>query len=335
MGLDEGVTDHSTSVNPLGMHHTIHDILKNSLRQSTVYPDIYNLSLEQKISRYLDMEPRHVTATNGATDAIYNVCRYMTQRPVLMQVPIFSEYVAAAKLYNCTVKLFQTNNVARDKDKFIQAIPCDGCVFVCNPTTPVGRLTQHDIIHDIIRAGRDANSTVVVDECFIELTPGKNESALQYMKRYNNLIIIRTMTKSFGLAGLRVGYFIAGDAITHDMRQYRIPWCVGTLAQMAAEQALSHPEHIMASHDIIRRQMPYIHSTLSESPYMEPVHSDTNYMVIRTRQPAVTIQRRLLRHNILVRDCTSFGMPYHIRISTKTGDKDKILCERLIESCHV
>lgn len=335
MGLVENITDHSTSVNPLGMHHTVHDRLKNALNQSTEYPDIYNVSLEKKISKYLGIKPKYVTTTNGATDTIYNICRHMMRRPVLIQTPIFGEYMAAARLYNCTVTSFQTDNITKDRDKFIQAIPRDGCVFICNPSTPTGRLTHHNIIHDIIKAGSDANSTVVVDECFIELTPDRDESVLKYMKRYNNLIIIRTMTKSFGLAGLRVGYCIADDTMTQDIRQYRIPWCVGTIAQIAAEQALDHTEHVMAAHDIIRRQIPYMHETLSESPHMEPIHSDTNYMVIHTKQPASTIQKRLLKHKILVRDCASFGMPYHIRISTKTGDKNKILCGQLIKSCHV
>lgn len=335
MGLNESIIDYSTSVNPLGMHHTVHDTLRHTLGQSTEYPDIYNLSLEQKISKYLDIKPKYVTVTNGATDTIYNICRHMAQRPVLIQAPIFGEYAAAARLYNCNVKLFPTDDITKDRDKFIQEIPQNGGVFVCNPSVPAGRLARRNIIHNIIKAGRDANSTVVVDECFIELTPGRNESVLEYIKHYTNLIIIRTMTKSFGLAGLRVGYCIADDEITKDVRQYRIPWCIGTLAQTAAEQALNHTEHLAAAHDIIRSQMPYMHKILSNSPHMEPVQSDTNYMVIRTRQPAVTIQKRLLKHNILVRDCTSFGMPHHIRISTKTDDKNKILCEQLIKSCHL
>ena len=334
MGLED-ITDHSTSVNPLGMHHTIYNTLRDVLDQSTEYPDIYNTSLEQDISKYLGINPQYVTATNGATDTIYSICRRMAQKSVLMQSPIFGEYVTAAKLYNCNITLQQTDSITRDKNKFIQAIPQDGCVFVCNPSAPTGRLADRNTIHDIIKAGKDANCTVVVDECFIELTPDRDESVLKYVKRYTNLVIIRTMTKSFGLAGLRVGYCIADDTITKEIRQYRIPWCIGTVAQTAAKEALKHPEHITDAHQIIRTQMPFIYNVLSASPHIKPIRSDANYMVIRTKQPATTIQNKLLRHKILVRDCTSFGMPYHIRISTKTHDKNKILCERLIESCRV
>lgn len=333
MGLED-VTDYSTSVNPLGMHHAIYDTLRDALGQSTEYPDIYNASLEQDISKYLGIKPRYVTATNGATDTIYNICRHMAQKTVLMQSPIFGEYAAAAKLYNCNTTLQQTDNMTVDRDKFIEAIPPDGCVFVCNPSAPTGRLACRGTIHDIIRAGQDANCTVVVDECFIELTPDRDESVLEYVKRYANLAIIRTMTKSFGLAGLRVGYCIANDTITEKIRQYRIPWCIGTVAQTAAKEALKHPEHITDAHETIRTQMPFMHDALSESPYMEPIRSDANYMVVRTKQPAHTVQSKLLKHKILVRDCASFGMPHHIRISAKTHDKNKILCERLIESCR-
>ena len=336
MGLDtRKVTDYSTSVNPLGMHHTVYDKLKTTLYQSTEYPDIFNETLEQKMAKYLGIEPKYVTATNGATDTIYNVCRHVSQKPVLIQSPTFGEYVSAAKLYKCDTKLFQTDNITKDKDKFIQDIPQNGCVFVCNPAAPTGILAHQNTIHDIIKAGEDANAITVVDECFIELTPNRCESVLRHIKKHANLVIVRTMTKSFGLAGLRVGYHIANDTISERLRQYRIPWCIGTIAQAAAGQALKHPEHITNSHKTIRAEIPRMYDALSASPHLNPAHSDANYMVVRTKQPAVTVQKRLLKHNILVRDCTSFGMPYHIRISTKTGDKNKILCKQLIESCRV
>lgn len=334
MGLHSGILDFSTSTNPLGMHHTVRERLASCIGHADEYPDANCTEMERDLAAYAGVRPQNVVASNGATALIHDMFRLMAKRQILLPGPTFGEYQNAAESYGCRIRTFYTKDIGRDAAAFSAEMPRGGCAVLCNPSAPAGALASRQTILDIVRAGRDAKCAVVVDECFIEMTPGRSESVAAYTAECPNLVVVRSMTKSFGLAGLRAGYCIAPEEMAGRLRAMRAPWSVNILAQAAALQALRHPEHLEAARKIIREQMPIIYESIASSPGMEPCRTDANYMIVRTPLPARTVQMRLLGRGILVRDCSSFGMPEYIRVSAKTGDKNKILCEGLVESCR-
>ena len=121
-------------------------------------------------------------------------------------------------------------------------IPRKGCVFICNPNNPTGVLIQKKEILKIISAAKKKSTIVFVDETFIELVPGHDESVIKYLKNFENLFILRSLTKSFGLAGIRIGYGVATPQIIDPLQKIKIPWNVSNMAQLAASAAVRyHP----------------------------------------------------------------------------------------------
>lgn len=327
MGLND-VLDFSTSVNPLGMHHAVRRRILDSIDEATQYPDAAARTLEKNIASYMRVHSDWVVAGNGATEIIHNICRILAGQNTMAPSPGFGEYGVAASLCGSAVSTYDAY-----PNGLPESIPPDCCVFVCNPSNPAGELLNHNNILEMCSEAADVGSTLVVDECFIEMTPGRDESIIPYIREYDNVVVLRSLTKSFGLAGLRVGYCIAGHALSTELRRIRIPWSVNALGQAAAVEALAHQEHLKYTHDVIRREVGKMYHTINDMAGITALHTDANYFVARTRLSAPDIVRRLLNHKILVRDCSSFGMDHHIRISVKTHDKNKILLDALKKVC--
>lgn len=327
LGLDPSILDFSTSINPLGMPGPVARMLSGAAGHAVDYPDEHARALEYAAAAYAGVSAEMVVAGNGATEIIHNICRYAAGGRVLVPSPGFGEYAAAAELCGSPVGSYEGGVPSG-------GMPRNGCVFVCNPSNPVGVLTgRHAILEAASEAAR-AGSMLVVDECFTEMTPGRDESVAPYAERHKNMVVLRSLTKSFGLAGLRAGYGIADPAVSARLRRIRMPWSVNALAQAAGIESLSHPEHLEAARDVIRRETDRLYRAMLDMDGIEPHRTDANYMVARTTDPAPVVVGRLLEQNILVRDCSSFGMDHHIRISAKTPDKNKILLDALWNVCR-
>lgn len=337
MGLGPDVVDFSASINPLGMHPAVRKVLAGSLDDAVEYPDANAVRLEEALAAYAGTDPEMVVAGNGATEIIHNLCRRLAGSPVVVPAPTFGEYAAAARLCGSRVKSFRTMDMAADTVAFAEAIPKDGCAFVCNPANPSGRLIPGQAITEMAKAAADASAVIVVDECFIEMTPGRNESVAGRASRHPNMVVLRSMTKSFGLAGLRAGYCIANPAISDALRSLRAPWSVNALAQAAGIEALKHPGHIRDALEVVSRETPYLRGAMLEAGGMHPYDTDTNYILAKVQGRSADIQRRLLRQGVLVRDCADFeGLgDNHIRVSVRTRWENTILADAIAESCRV
>ncbi len=307
--------DFSTSTNPLGPHRAVIECIQDRNIISR-YPDAAAIRLEEALAEYTNTPQNMVVAGNGATEIIHIICRIMAGRHVSIVTPAFSEYMTAATLNDSTTTITGTDQ---------PTIPEKGLLFVGNPSNPHGTLLSSHTILEMVRACHDAGTTIVVDECFIEMTPNRNESILPYIKEHDNVIILRSMTKSFGLAGLRLGYAISTQADT--IRRFRIPWSINGMAQIAGIEALQHTDHIQESLRIIQEETHFLHDTIPNS-----CHTDANYMTIRVPDAHIT-QEQLLKHDILVRDCSSFGLPTHIRIGIKTRRENTILARAMNKIC--
>ena len=335
MGFGGDIIDFSVSTNPLGVHRAVADTLRGAIREVVEYPDADAVRLESELARYAGVSPQSVVAGNGATEIIHNLCRIMPEGHVLVSAPTFAEYASAAQICHLGVRHVHTIDVAHDAQRFIEAIGGSVCVFVCNPANPAGSVIPKSVVADIISAASDAGAAVLVDECFMEMS-NRNESVLKQVFGHDNVILLRSMTKSFGLAGLRAGYCITHPDTADNLRRIRIPWSVNGMAQTAGIVALQHPEHVQAGKDHAQQEISYIQDAIRHAPGIKLYHTDVNYMLIRTEAQAHIVQRRLLKHNILVRDCSNFeGLDsHHIRIGVRHRREDTILARLLKHTCR-
>ena len=307
--------------------------LKRQLGSISEYPDSDSVNLRKALQWYCKIPHEQIVIGNGATEIIYNFCKAFLSKktPVLIPIPTFGEYEAAAKLSGCKITFFKTMNLESNLDNFIKKIPKNGCVFVCNPNNPTGKLLSKRNLLKIIQAAKKKSSLAFVDESFIELVSESNQSVIKFVKKFSNLFILRSMTKSFGLAGIRVGYGIGSKQIISILNNLKIPWNVSGLAQHAARAALCSISYLNKAKKIIENESQYLRNSISKIDGFECHDAAANFILIKTKQKSKTIQKKLLKKKILIRDCSSFrGLNNnYIRIAVKTRKENKKLVKAL------
>lgn len=327
-----GILDYSSNINPLGCHPGVKKYLKKQMGLLSIYPDSDSDELRKNLSWYTKIPEKQIVVGNGATEIIYNFCKAFLNKktPILIPIPTFSEYEAAAKLQNCKISFFKTMNLNDDFNDFIYKIPKNGCVFVCNPNNPTGILISRKKMQKIIQASSKKSSLVFVDECFIELSDTK-QSIIKDIKKFENLFVLRSLTKSFGLAGIRIGYGLGNKKIVNILNNIKIPWNVSGIAQKAASAALCYHNYLEKSSKMILNEKINLKKSISKIKGFSCYDSDTNFILIKTKIKSNILQKKLLEKKILVRDCNTFrGLNNnYIRVAVKKPKENKKLIKAL------
>ena len=327
--------DFSSSVNPLGCHPGVKRYLKKQLDLISEYPDPNSSDLRTNLSWFTGVRKKQIVVGNGATEIIYNFCKTFLNKktPVLIPIPTFSEYEVSAKLCECKISFFKTMDLSKNLQKFIMKIPRNGCIFICNPNNPTGILIKKKEMLKIISAAKKKSSLVFIDETFIELVPESNESVIKYIKNHENLFILRSLTKSFGLAGIRIGYGVSNSQIIDPLQKIKIPWNVSYMAQRAASAAICYHPFLEKTCKLIKKEKDFISSNLAKSKKFTCYNSSTNFILVKTKIKSRLLQKKLQRKKILIRDCSTFrGLNQnYIRIAVKTR-KENIKLVKALEA---
>tara|TARA_B100000686_G_scaffold309693_1_gene351832 strand:+ start:1677 stop:2759 length:1083 start_codon:yes stop_codon:yes gene_type:complete len=332
---DEKIIDFSSNVNPLGCHPGVKKYLKKQLNQIDVYPDSESTKLRSNLKWFTGLNTSQILVGNGATEIIYNFCSAFVNKKtkVLIPCPTFSEYENAVKFFEGKIIRFKSLNLANDLSKFLTKIPTKGIIFFCNPNNPTGELLSKKYMEEIVKKAEKKSTLVFLDETFIELVPDSNSSLVKFIKSHENLFILRSFTKSFGLAGLRIGYGLGNKKIIEILQKIKIPWNVNYIAQSAASAALCYSDFLDKSRINIKKENSFLMNSLSNFQWLSCFHSSTNFILIKTKINSKLLQKKLLKKNILIRDCSSFcGLNRnYIRIAVKNRNQNKLLVKALGE----
>jgi len=239
--------------------------------------------------------------------------------------PTYGEYettcrIAGARTIRCR---------AKEEDSFTPKIADitrlikkhhPGAIFICNPNNPTGKYLSRQWIETVIDAIGD--SLLILDEAYIAFV-AESWHSVDLMTR-GNVIILRSMTKDYGLPGLRLGYAVACREIVNSLRQVCPPWNVNIIAQKIGTAVLNNGEYLEQSLGQIQEAKRFLTGELSRLGF-KVVPSDANYFLVKVGS-ARSFRHTLLRHGIIVRDCSSFGLPEYVRIAPRTMPE----CEKLI-----
>ena len=173
----------------------------------------------------------------------------------------------------------------------------NSCVFLCNPNNPTGSLVKRKNMLKILETAYSKSALVFLDECFIELVPESDESLISNLKEFDNLVILRSLTKSFGLAGLRIGYGLGNKNMIDVLTRINIPWNVNAFAQKAAIAALSSKSHLYKTRKLIKNELTFLTSSISKIKNFLCYPSSTNFILLGSKINSKTIQRKLIRKN--------------------------------------
>ena len=332
---DEKIVDFSSNVNPLGCYNGVKKFLKKQLNTISQYPDSESKKLRSNLKWYTGLAESQIVVGNGATEIIYNFCTAFLNKKtkVLISIPTFSEYEKAARLSGSKIIFYKTMNLNNNLSEFIKKIPNNGIVFVCNPNNPTGVIIPKINLLKIVTSAKKKSSIVFIDETFIELVPDSNESLVKSIKHHNNLFILRSFTKSFGLAGIRIGYALGSKEIVSVLQRIKIPWNVSNIAQSAASAAICYHPFLEKSKKLIKKENDFLIKSISKLDKFSCYKSSTNFLLLKTTIKSKTLQKKLLKNKILIRDCSTFrGLnDSYVRIAVKTRKENIKLISALEE----
>lgn len=326
--------DFSSSVNPLGPPAgALREITKQVCVLSSRYPDPECTELREGLAAYLSTDPERIIVGNGAVEIIYWFAQSFARKRVVIPAPTFCEYELASGKAGAAITLVRTDNFRLDSDPIIKAARGADAIYLCNPNNPTGLLDTSEI--ERILQNISKKTMVLLDECFIELVTPSGQSFVSRSVEFENLVILRSMTKSFALAGLRVGYSVCSPAAAARLKKFRTPWNVNGLAQAAGVAALSDRRYLHRARKMVAREKEFLFWRLGRMKSLVPHYSDANYFMVNLPQKDSRRLRDALleRKGILVRDCSTFsGMDrHHIRIAVKSHKENLELVKAVEE----
>jgi L-threonine-O-3-phosphate decarboxylase len=344
--LWKDISDFSANVNPLGPAQKALESVKNSLWQIPFYPDSNSTTLKEAIAEYFKRNdhatsPDNVVVGNGSTELIYLFADVFIKKgdEALIPVPTFGEYENAVRKAGGKpkhIKLAQDFSIVIT-DLLDEITSATKIIFLCNPNNPTSILTPLEKLREIIEKASKENILVLLDEDFMEFVDEeKRFSLIGKVKYYPNLFVLRSFTKVFGLTGLRVGYGIACKEIINLLLKAKIPWNVNCLAQAAAIAALKDEGYLRETWRLVKRERGFLLNELKQIKGFKVFPADANFIFVDIRQSGFTaaqLKETMLRHGILIRDCSSFrGLDkYYIRVAIRTRQENERLLKALKE----
>lgn len=358
--------DFSVNLNPLGMPAGVVRVLRSGAGDWGCYPDPECRGLVEKLAAVHQVPPDYVLCGNGAADLIFQTVQAAGPSRALVPVPTFSEYGRALEAAGCRIQY--AGHGGMSPGALVRKIRDSSAdwdmLFFCNPNNPTGTLTPVRELVPLLNLCRSRKIRVVVDECFCGLVEHPREaSVLGLVREYENLVVVRAFTKTFAMAGLRLGYVVTRDRdLLEKMRALRQPWSVSVPAQKAGEAALLETRYLEKSRRLIAGERVWLAGQLKALGFgVYP--SAANYLLFRDlswegtpargqnrgsqtgrpgssasgsqvgNNPAIqgTLWETLAAKGILIRDCANFrGLgPGYYRVCISTRKRNRILVKAL------
>jgi histidinol-phosphate aminotransferase len=339
LGIEPGsVIDFSVNGNPYGPSPAVRVALQGI--EIAHYPDRHGLALRRAIRAHeLDATDRALDAIlcgNGAAELIWAIARALLEPGDNAAIigPTFGEYAAASAAARATITEYHALQGASGYvPKHTELVAWLGdqqptLVWLCNPNNPTGHWLNRDDLTAIAGACRAIGAGLVVDEAYWRfLIPTESFSAVQLIgdAAMPEIIVLRSLTKDFALAGLRLGYLVAAPEITRRIAAQLPSWSVSTVAQAAGVAAIEDRAHLARTLALLRAEREPFFAALEASGFLV-VPSRTHFCLVDV-EVARSTRQRLLTHGLVVRDCTSFGLPRSIRVATRPeGDWRRLIC---------
>ncbi len=332
------ILDFSSSVNPLGPSQKALDAITENFWQIQKYPESNSNQLREAIATHYGLSKDNIIVGNGSTELIYLFADAFMKKGnfAVIPAPSFSEYESAVRRTGEQVKFLKLNKDFQvEQETFSKEILGAKIFFFCNPNNPTSNLTSTKQLNWIIQTALENGTLVFLDEDFLEFID--NQEKLTFMskiRKYQNLFILKSFTKLYGLTGLRVGYGVACEEITNILLSSKIPWNVNCLAQSAAIAALNDEEHLKKTLKLIREEKSFLLNELKQFKGFKIYPPDANFLFIDIRKSglsAAQLKEKMLKHGVLIRDCSSFaGLDeYFVRIAVKSRRENEKLLETL------
>ena len=338
LGIEGEIIKLASNENPLGPSKKATEAIKNIADKVNFYPDGDAYYLKDELAKKLGVSRDNLIFGNGSDELIELIYRTFATDPkdeIIYCYPTFIEYKIIGMAFNKKLIELPLKDFAYDIDAIIDATsPNTRIVFLNTPNNPTGTAIKREDIERVIESVSD-DVLVVIDEAYYEYAKAEDDyDELLDLYKKGNVIILRTFSKAYGLAGLRIGYGIASEEIVNYLNRTRPPFNVNIVAQYAAIAALDDDEHIENSVKNNQKGKEYLYSEFDKLG-LKYVKTYANFILFDVGDDADKIYNELLKKGVIVRSMSGYGYKTFLRVTIGTPHENEIFITRLKEILNV
>lgn len=321
----------ASNENPLGASKKAIAAAKQTLDNIADYPDGSGYLLKTALSKKHQVDTNQITLGNGSDNLLAMICQaflHPGEKAIIPQYA-FATFGIVTLANHGIPQIVPAQHWSADLDSILAAIDDETkLIFLANPNNPTGTWISHEKLQQFLRKLPE-NVLFVLDEAYNDYIRDPNFPDSQaLLEEFPNLIVVRTFSKIYGLASLRVGYAISNPEITDLLNRIRLPFNVSSPALAAAKAALEDQEHIQASFQLNQDGMKFFENELKRLN-LEFIPSVANFITFDTQQDAVEVFQQLLKQGIIVRPLVPYKMPTHLRITIGLHEQNIKLIDAL------
>lgn len=316
----------ASNENSLGSSPLAVAALKENINTFYRYPDGSNYDLIGKLSNKYSVLPEQIAVGNGSDEIINLIYSAFCQETdeAIMAFPSFAEYLLIGAVHRVNVLRVPLKELKTDLDAITNAVNKNTkVIFLNSPNNPTGTIIKYDELMEFLK-NIPEDILVVMDEAYYEYAAGKPDfpETIDFIHNFDNFLILRTFSKAYGLAGLRIGYAIGDKEIIDAINQVRQPFNVNKAAQIAAFAALDDTEFLYKVRSMVESGMTYLKSEFKNMGigYTE---SYANFLLINLKTNAENISDKLLKKGVIVRSMSGYGLKEFIRVTVGNETENK------------
>ena len=311
----EQIVCFSANVNPLGVSEKAKDKLIQHLDILSRYPDREYQTLRETIGAYCHTSPEHIIVGNGSTELLSLLISQICAKRALILGPTYSEYAREISLTGGTLTeyhLKEEHNFALDTDDLLLHLTdAYDLLILCNPNNPTSSAILKSDMERILAHCSQNSIFVMVDETYAEFAPSISEiTAIPFTKHYQNLMVIRGVSKFFAAPGLRFGYGITGNqTLREQLLTHQDPWSLNSVGAFVGEEMLKDEDYIQQTWNLIDSERTRLYQRLTSFPSIKVYPPYANFILIQILKEDVRsldVFEAALKEGLMIRDCSSF-----------------------------
>lgn len=335
LGFDDiaDIVKVASNENELGPSPMAIAAMRDAIPSMHRYPDGGAFHLKRKLAGFLDVSPANLLFGCGSNELIVFLAHIFLEKGknLVMGAEAFAVYFLAAAMYNAECIRVPMKNHVHDLDAILDAIaPDTRLVAVCNPNNPTGTTVTPEALDNFIEKLPE-HVVAIIDEAYFEVMPeeGKPNVLKHIREGRKNIIVLRTFSKGYGLAGLRIGYGIGHAELIGLLNKVRQPFNVNGMAQAAAMAALDDVAHLVETREMVQEGIRFFERELPKLG-VETIPSGANFIFCKTGSGREVFEQ-LQRRKVIVRPMDPYGLPEHIRITIGTPGQNQRALDALRE----
>ena len=323
----------ASNENPLGPAPASLAIMQEMITKVAAYPDGNCYYLKNALAEFLGVTPANLIVGNGSDEIIKLIAEAFLEEgeEAIVADPTFSEYDFAVKIMGGRTVPVPTKNLTHDLDAMAAAVTDKTkLIFICNPNNPTGTKVDKDEV-DAFLSRLPQGIITIFDEAYYEyVTDANYPQTLDYVHAGRDVIVLRTFSKIYGLAGLRIGYGVANPELLGLLNRVREPFNVNMMAQAAALAALTDTDHVVRSRDLNDEGKAFLYEEFNRlGLFFAPTHA--NFIWVQIKADCQKVFAKMLRRGVIVRTGDIFGAPDVIRVTIGTQPQNRRFIEALVE----